>query len=72
MRRKKAGLIDPDDEKRRNALQSPISEHLGAFEKSISTNTLKHVKLTMTRVRRLVREVEMQTLTDIDIESIET
>ena len=65
------GLVDPNDQQRKIASESPIEEHLQAFKASISKNTGKHVKLTMTRVRRLVREAEMKTLVDIDIESIE-
>ena len=70
-RRKKEGLVDPNDLKRKTAAETPIEDHLQAFETSISKNTGKHVKLTMTRVRRLVTEAEIKTLADIEIESLE-
>ena len=70
-RRKKEGLVDPNDQKRKTAAETPIEDHLKAFEASISKNTGKHVKLTMTRVRRLVSEAEIKTISDIEIESLE-
>ena len=74
IRRIKEGLVDKQQQARELSAKAPIIEHLDAFEKSISKNgnTGKHVKLTMTRVRRLVREAEFKTLGDIDIELIES
>ena len=71
VRRIKAGLIERGDAKRQKALLASISEHLEAFEKSISHNSERYVALTMTRVKRLVEEAEIKTLVDIEIESIE-
>ncbi len=71
VKRIRAGLVERGDAERRTAVEAPIEEHLTAFENSISRNTGKHVRLTMTRVRRLISEAEFKTLADIDIESIE-
>ncbi len=71
VKRKKEGLVNASDQKRRVAADTPISEHVVAFEKSISRNSTKHVKLTKTRLKRLIAEAEMKVLGDIDIESIE-
>jgi len=71
VKRKKRGLVNPKDEKRKAAAEVPIAEHVTAFKKSISRNTNKHVKLTITRIKRLIAEAEFKVLSDIDIESIE-
>ncbi len=71
VKRKKEGLVNEDNEKRKVAADTPILEHIAAFEKSISRNSGKHVKLTITRLKRLVADAEMKVLGDIDIESIE-
>ncbi len=71
VRRRKEGLVDADDDERRKAKVLPIEDHLTLFEKSIGMTSTKHVKLTMSRVRRIVTETEFTTLADIDIESIE-
>jgi len=71
VKRKKHGLVNPTDEKRKSAANTPIAEHLAAFKKSISRNSGKHVKLTISRVTKLVEEAEFKVLADIDIESIE-
>lgn len=71
-RRKKEGLVDPSDLKRKAASETPIEEHLRAFEGSLANATSKHSKTTMTRIRRIIEDAEMKTLADIDIESVET
>jgi len=64
VKRKKEGLVDADNEKRRVAAETPILEHIGAFEKSISRNSGKHVKLTITRLKRLIAEAELKVIGD--------
>ncbi len=71
VRRLKEGLVDKEQAKRKVAAKAPIEEHLVAFEKSISRNSEKHVKLTMSRLRRLVTDAEIKAIEDIDAESIE-
>jgi hypothetical protein len=53
-RLRRTGLIDPAQERFVERQQSPIDEHLKAFEESLDDNTGKHVKLTMFRVRRII------------------
>ena len=71
VRLRKEGLVDPDIELKKKSLVAPIADHLDAFESSLAMNTGKHVKLTMSRVRRLVAEAEFKTIKDIEIDSIE-
>ena len=53
---RRQGLIDPDEERASEWKSTPLSDHLSAFEKSLGRkdNTPKHVRLTMSRVRRIV------------------
>ena len=50
---RKRGMIDPAQERLLAIKQSPITEHLDAFDRSMANNTPKHRKLTMTRVTRV-------------------
>jgi integrase len=68
---RKRGLIDPEQEKQAERRKAPLEGHLDDFEKSLGKTTGKHVKLTMTRIRRIVREAEMHLPADIDVESVE-
>src|SRR5687768_13274267 len=51
---RKRGLIDPDQELLLERKRAPLAAHLKAFERSLGDNTAKHVKLTMSRVRRII------------------
>ena len=55
---RRRGLIDPEDERRLKTKSSPIKEHLEAFKESLGENTSKYVKLTMTRVRRVIKDAK--------------
>ena len=70
-RLRKDGLIDPSLEKARDQRQIQLSDHLDAFERHLKKNSPNHVKLTMTRVKRIVNDAGMKTIEDIDIESVE-
>ena len=50
------GLIDKDAEKRVEQEQTSIEENLADFEKSLSARkaTEKHIKLTVSRIRKIV------------------
>ena len=69
--RRREGLIDPEQEKQAERRKAPLDGHLDDFETSLGKTTEKHVKLTMTRVRRIVTDAEMELPADIDIESVE-
>jgi site-specific recombinase XerD len=71
-RMRRTGLIDPDQERFVERKQSPIEEHLKAFERSLGDNTDKHVKLTMFRVRRIVQRCQFACLGDIEAEKVQT
>ena len=70
-RLRRDGLIDPKQEQRAEQEALPIAEHLAAFKKSIKKNTSKHVKLVMARINRIIEKAVIETLADIDIESVE-
>lgn len=70
---RRRGLIDPEEEKAAQQRLTSIDDHLTAFENSLkrADNTGKHVKLTMSRVRRIVDEAGFRMPSDIDVESVE-
>jgi integrase len=70
-RMRRTGLIDPEQEKFLSHKQSPIQGHLDAFKLSLGDNSPKHVKLTMTRVMRIINECEITKLADITIELVQ-
>lgn len=47
VRRRKSGLIDPEEERRRDANACSIDALLDEFEKSLRNNSPKHIHLTM-------------------------
>src|SRR5271156_203861 len=63
------GLIDPEQERYTVARQSSIDDHLTAFAESLGDNTGKHVKLTMTRVRRIVAGCGFKSLAEVEPEA---
>jgi site-specific recombinase XerD len=67
---RKRGMIDPAEERLLSIRQSPISEHLDAFDRSMANNTPKHRKLTMTRVWRVVEGCGFRTLAEMDGEKV--
>lgn len=69
--KRREGLIDPEEEKRAERRKAPLQDHLEAFKVSLSKATPKHVKLTMTRIRRVINDAGMETPADIDVESVE-
>ncbi len=68
LRRK--GLIDPEDERRAKAQRRPIEEHLKEFERSLESNTPKHVKLTMTRIRRIINAADITMSAHINVDKV--
>jgi site-specific recombinase XerD len=63
---RKRGMIDPAQERLLAIKQSPITEHLDAFDRSMANNTPKHRKLTMTRVTRVIEGCGFLTLAEMD------
>jgi integrase len=70
-RMRRTGMIDPEQEKFLNYKQSPLQAHLDAFKLSLGDNSEKHVKLTMTRVNRIVDECEFEKLAEITTEIVQ-
>lgn len=68
---RKRGLIDPELESLAAKRKKPIADHLKAFEKSLGNNTGKHVKLVMSRVRRVLDGVSAKTVGDLSVEAVE-
>lgn len=71
--RRRSGLIDPELERLAKLRQSSLEDHLVAFETSVrrGKRTEKHVKLLMSRVRRVLSECEAKTPADLRTESVE-
>lgn len=68
---RKRGLIDPDLEQFAQRRTVPVAQHLTAFETSLGKNSPKHVKLTMSRVRKIVDGCGFKTAAEITIEVVE-
>jgi site-specific recombinase XerC len=68
---RKRGMIDPAQERLLAIKQSPITEALAAFERSLDANTPKHIRLTMTRVRALIDASGAKTIGELDAEHVE-
>ncbi|NQV27707.1 MAG: site-specific integrase [Rhodopirellula sp.] len=68
------GLIDKDAEKRVEQEQTSIEENLADFEKSLSARkaTEKHIKLTVSRIRKIVNGCEFQRLSDLKADDVES
>lgn len=65
------GLIDPQQDRFAQQKALAIKTHLAAFEESLDDNTGKYVRLTMTRVRRIVEGCGFNSLADIDGEPVQ-
>jgi len=70
-RLRRTGLIDPEQERYAANRRSPILDHLKKFEESLGDNSAKHVKLTMSRVHRLVKGCGIDNLGGIQAEEIQ-
>lgn len=72
-RRRSSGLIDPLEDELAAQRRRPIAEHVEEFETHLVTKatTPKHVKLTMTRIRRLLSEAAISTVSQINKARVE-
>jgi site-specific recombinase XerC len=68
---RRRGLIDPVQERLAEQKKLPVEGHLVAFEKGLAHATPKHVKLTMTRVRRVIEGCGFASIGKIDGEAVE-
>ena len=68
---RRRGLIDPVQERLAEQKKLPVEGHLSAFEKGLAHATPKHVKLTMTRVLRIVEGCGFGSIGKIDGEAVE-
>ncbi len=71
-RLRQTGMIDPLQDRIAEQKQTDIELQLAAFEESLSDNSPKYVKLTMTRVRRIVNDGGFATLVGIDGEQVQS
>lgn len=69
---RRRGLIDPEDERRLKVKASSIEQHLQDFEESLGSNSGKHVKLTMSRVRRITETAGVTNLGSLRVDSVAT
>ena len=70
-RLRQTGMIDPLQDRIAEQKQTDIELQLAAFEESLSDNSPKYVKLTMTRVRRIVKDGGFATLVGIEGEQVQ-
>jgi integrase len=70
-RLRRTGMIDAEQERLAETKLSAIEDHLKAFEVSMADNSPKHVKLTMTRIRRVVGGCGFGTLADVRSEAVQ-
>ena len=68
---RKRGLIDPEQVRVQRELRRPIEEHLVAFEKHLVQATPKHVKLVLSRIRKIFHSGNVTMLADLDAETVE-
>lgn len=71
-RLRRTGLIDVDQEKLVETKHAPIDPLLDAFESSLGDNSEKHVKLTLTRIRRIIGGCKIEKLAEIGPERIQS
>ncbi|QEG37725.1 Tyrosine recombinase XerD [Bythopirellula goksoeyrii] len=67
---RKRGLIDPEKERRLQVQASSLEKHIQDFEKSLSDNTPKHVKLTISRIRCVVDGCKFETVADLEPDAV--
>ena len=70
-RLRKTGLIDPEQERQAATKLCPIEDHLAAFEESLSDNSAKYIRQTMSEVRRITKGANLESLADFDSESVQ-
>ena len=72
-RQRRLGLIDVEKEEIAEIKNSAIGEHLEGYRKSLiaKENSEKHVRLTLSRVRRIVEGCEFKSLRDLNADDVE-
>jgi len=70
---RREGLIDGEQEELAKRKKSDIDRHLEEFQNSLEAkeNTKKHVKLAMSRVKRITKGCRFKTLGDLDATRVE-
>jgi hypothetical protein len=65
---RKDGLLDPIDEKFANHRKRPLAKHLDDYESSLKARktTAKHVRLTLSRVRKVIDGCGFKMIKDLD------
>ena len=69
---RKRGLIDAESERRTEQQKAPIEGHLEAFKESLSDNTPKHLRLTMSRIRRIINDAAIISINGITVDKVAT
>ena len=67
------GLVDADEENRRDLERQPIANSLSLFEKALMArgNSEKHVQLTISRTKRLLDGAGATTLRELTAEKVQ-
>ncbi len=73
-RQRSLGLIDVVQEEQVVKKQATVTQQLLDYETALKSkvNSAKHVKLTLTRIRKVVKGCEFKTLADLNADEVET
>jgi integrase len=73
-RRRRDGLTDPAEEKLAEQRKSPIDDIVDLYEGNLKSRrtTEKHVSLTLSRVRRIIKGCNFQILSDIETDTAQS
>ena len=73
-RQRRLGLIDIEEEEKFKKKQSPIAEHLDDYKKALGAkdNSEKHVKLTLSRIQKVIDGCEFTNLKSLNADDVET
>lgn len=67
---RRRGLVDPAQARVSERRRRSLTEHLDAFRAKLGKSTVKHVTLTMSRVKRIVDGCGLTSAGDIDAETV--
>ncbi|MBA3485315.1 MAG: hypothetical protein H0T51_26260, partial [Pirellulales bacterium] len=73
VRQKTLGLVDPIQEGLRDHRTAPVDVHLDDYELHLGggSRTVKHKTLTMSRIRKVIAETDVQTLHDLQLGKVD-
>jgi integrase len=70
-RLRRTGMVDPEQERYAAVKDSPIEGHLETFKGSLAERSSIYIRMTMSRVRRILKECQFEKLSDIVAERVQ-